>query len=421
MRSISHLSVSLLLSLPVPSASLGIHKADGEHEIFLKERTKLDDVIRHKLINPSPVGVRKLSDDEGEKFWLDYWQFVDHAAPIDHASGDGTSGSPDETQREFEGLGRNTSFIQAPFALHRHTAPQSHPRRLPRALAPLIKRAFECPVGSTPCTSIERPNSCCSDGTVCQLIKDTGLGDVGCCPGNTATCDGGIDTCPTDHLSCPDNPGGGCCIPGYSCFEEGCLSTVTVTVTPTNPAPTSTDIPPPTTTTEADSPTINPPWRPTSHPDTTSSPTASETPTTTEPPIPTDIGCPTGFYACSAHYAGGCCRTGRDCEPTSCPAPTVTTIVDSNGATVVVPVETGSSGPGEQTGTCAEGWKSCGVDDGGGCCPDGYGCGRASCTAEKGTGRVGKIQPENVGAGTGVEWRIAVLVWMVVVLWSLGW
>lgn len=403
MRSIFDLSLWLLLSLPVPSASLEHPRSGRKDEIPLEERTKLDDVIRHKLINHSPVGVRKLSDDEGEKFWLDYWRFA-------------------------EDFGQNASFLQPPYPLHGHILPQNRSRWLPRALAPIVKRSFECPVGSAPCTSIDRPNSCCSDGTVCQPIEDTGLGDVGCCPGGTDACDGGIDTCPEDHSSCPDHPGGGCCIPGYTCFEEGCLSTVIVTATPTHqlPTSTSTSIPPTTTTTEADSPTINPPWRPTSHPDTTATSTSSSpvTTTATSPEIPPDIGCPTGFYACSAVYAGGCCRTGRDCQATSCPAPTQTTIVDSNGATVVVPVESGPLGPMQtETGTCAEGWKSCAAEEGGGCCPDGYGCGWTSCTAEeKGeTGSVGKIPAESLGTGTGVEWRVVVLVWMVVVLWSWGW
>jgi hypothetical protein len=125
--------------------------------------------------------------------------------------------------------------------------------------------------------------------------------------------------------------------------DQGCIFAWTTTVTPTpTPRPTSTrpstseeiSTPPsasPTTTpspSPSETETIAPPWRPTSNPPTSTSPSPPQSPTN----IP---GCPTGFYACSAVYHGGCCRTGRDCNPTSCPAIPSTTVVNSNGVTVV--------------------------------------------------------------------------------------
>ena len=59
----------------------------------------------------------------------------------------------------------------------------------------------------------------------------------------------------------------------------------------------------------------------------------------------------------------------------------MTTIVNANGVTVVVPA---SGVPASSVGSCAQGWFLCG-DEGGavpGCCPSGYACGTASCGIE---------------------------------------
>ncbi|KAH0343936.1 hypothetical protein KCU81_g5053, partial [Aureobasidium melanogenum] len=46
-----------------------------EHE----HRIRRDVEIQQKLNLTSPCGMRKMSDDEGEKFFLDYWQFNEQA------------------------------------------------------------------------------------------------------------------------------------------------------------------------------------------------------------------------------------------------------------------------------------------------------------------------------------------------------
>ena len=89
--------------------------------------------------------------------------------------------------------------------------------------------------------------------------------------------------------------------------------------------------------------------------------------------------CPTGFYACEAYYAGGCCRTGRNCDTTSCPATSSTTII-SSGVTVVVPVGAAAT-LATPSGACASGWSTCAASVGGNCCPSGWQCGTASCTS----------------------------------------
>lgn len=133
-----------------------------------------------------------------------------------------------------------------------------------------------------------------------------------------------------------------------------------------------------------------PPVQPTTEPPTTI--TSAATTTTAHSTGPSV--CPTGFYACSAVYHGGCCRTGRDCDTTSCPTTSSTTIINSDGVTVAVP--TGSAATTASAGgSCATGWFSCAASAGGGCCPSGFACG-ASCTATASgtaTGTVGKGEP----------------------------
>lgn len=120
--------------------------------------------------------------------------------------------------------------------------------------------------------------------------------------------------------------------------------------------------------------------------------------------------CPTGFYACEARAEGGCCQTGRDCETTSCPPVEMTTII-TQGVTIAVPVD---DVPDEEaTETCAGGWFLCDEDedeDEAGCCPDGYKCGRESCTASDAseTGEVQKARPGS-GAVRAGSWLVGVL------------
>lgn len=99
--------------------------------------------------------------------------------------------------------------------------------------------------------------------------------------------------------------------------------------------------------------------------------------------------CPVGFYACSAIYQGGCCRTGRQCDTTSCPETSSTTVESNADRTIVAPADATST-----TSQCAGGWFSCAADMGGGCCPTGFVCGSVSCTAtatESGASATGTV------------------------------
>jgi hypothetical protein len=164
-------------------------------------------------------------------------------------------------------------------------------------------------------------------------------------------------TCRSDSNPCPSSLGGGCCHTDRVCASFGLCAL---------PPGSSTS----TTTTQSTSPSMTitggPPVRPT-----------SDLSTVTGPILTAD--CPVYFYACSAVYGGGCCQTGRDCAVTSCPPTTYTTIIDAS-RTVVVPVGPAAT-VNAPSGSCASGWATCAPELGGNCCPSGYQCGTASCTA----------------------------------------
>ncbi|KAL1899865.1 hypothetical protein Sste5346_002731 [Sporothrix stenoceras] len=276
-------------------------------------------------------------------------------------------------------------------------------RRAADALARLQRRQWGCPSGTSSCQSIGYPYSCCTTDETCYKVKDTGLGPVGCCPAGQ-TCGGAVSDCTSDSTACPESLGGGCCIAGYVCQGVGCVksssaatgtatgtSTSTTTSTTVATAGTATTVVVTVVVTETSSgelttrtTTITSTPGKTSAATTTSgggNPPVKQTLTTTASGLPAGY-CPTGYYACLASAGGGCCQTGRNCETTSCPpGAAMTTIVNTNGITVVVP-QTAAEAATTSSATCASGWFLCGASAGpvAGCCPSGYGCGTASCT-----------------------------------------
>lgn len=303
----------------------------------------------------------------------------------------------------------------------------------------LQRRQFACPGGTASCKDIGYPNSCCVAGETCFVVENTGSGPVGCCPSGVQ-CGGDVAPCPADHAACPADTGGGCCIPGFVCAPVGCVasaggggggggggvvtttetsvvpgpgpSTVVVTVTVTgggggvvtitttstvNPGPTSstTVVPPPPVTTTSTTVTSG-----------AQQPVRATTITSSAQPPGPVTPCPVGFYGCLATAGGGCCRTGRDCSVTDCPAVASTTIVNLNGETVVVPAA--GVPPATTAGSCATGWALCPPAAGplAGCCPTGYVCGTASCTFSSANGAqatVAKELPGAAGSGAGTS------------------
>ncbi|KAF2677271.1 hypothetical protein K458DRAFT_320047 [Lentithecium fluviatile CBS 122367] len=377
--------------------------------------------IRERLRREKPIGVKKMSVDEGEMFFLDNWIF---ASDIQSA----------EKRSEPDDFANITAQFVSPLRPHSETTLDSLQRF--RARSALMKRDFKCPDDTHDCSTIDAPNSCCSDGSFCISIEDTGFGSVGCCA-KGSFCAGEI-SCDADngYSSCPNSQNGGCCLPGYSCQDVGCVvagtsvtyvqpststtssstSSTAVIVVPTTASPSTT-----TTTaatsgcntgsfscpaslgggccqsglqcatgaaclgsgTSASTESPSAPVRPT-----------GETMTTATSTISDDI-CPSGFYVCSAYYPSGCCRVGRDCQTTgSCVPITSATIVNSNGMTIVAPsgASTATAGVATQGGSCPSAWYSCPADRGGNCCPEGYSCGE-QCTATSGTGVSLKVAP----------------------------
>ncbi|KAK6436519.1 hypothetical protein LTR95_007290 [Oleoguttula sp. CCFEE 5521] len=446
-------------------------KYHPEHEPLVKRQLE----IKQKLASQRPIGMRKMSEDEGEMFFLHYWDFGDASDGQDSTDGVDTSSSS------------NISIpLAAPLAPH---SPRNAGFGL-SARSIFARQWGACPVGSASCTSINRPNSCCQTGRTCTIVTDTGNGDVGCCP-QGETCGSTISSCDgsAGQTQCSGAGNGGCCIAGYTCYDVGCVLANTQTVVTTLPVETvttgqsssqpfstasgtsvgvagvgsvytttifqvSTATAPGSTGTVTSVTTVT--LAPTSSPGTTviagqgpltcspgfqSCPASlgggccqsgyacgavacgtATTATTTEasalPPARPTTGtdstvvvagglttaasstslinndsCPTGFYVCSAYYIGGCCRVGRDCASTSCPASESTAVV-SSGVTVIAPAvatqtstttvggaSSGASAAAGTQGNCANGFYLCGADQGGGCCASGFVCGTSSCAA----------------------------------------
>jgi progranulin len=420
---------SLLLLISCLSSSANSLSLKDEHDLANEAILKREADIQQRLQWQRPSAVRKMSSDPSEKFLLDYWIF-------------------DNTPELFLN-GSSEGVLQNSMRPHSAALGNRYmPRYLdPRGLTILFRRNFECPSGSRACTSINRPNSCCSTDASCQLIQDNGFGDVGCCPSGE-TCGNSLSGCGSGAVSCQ---GGGCCLAGYQCVQNGCLqaSTTTIVVAPptssSSPAqPTTITVtavqtisqsngPPETVTTtvvvtattteEPEEPATTSTTRSTSEEESSSSsglqppvgPTSGDVVTTTAEStmIPPGDACPTGFYGCSAVHQGGCCQTGANCDTTSCSAIQSTTVVDTNGVTAVAPTGVEATGAAEGR-TCAGGWFSCPASVSGGCCPTGYGCAVSSCTAtaapDGGSHPLGKQAPE--GSATkigGKDWMFLLL------------
>ncbi|KAE8153489.1 hypothetical protein BDV25DRAFT_149245 [Aspergillus avenaceus] len=355
--------------------------------------------IQEQLSQAPAQGMKKMTDDEGEKFLLDYWFFESNSTDRPDTK------EPKTTETAFH----PRSYPDEP------SAPLDNSTALDGwmgPISPLLRRDFQCPSGTYSCTSINRPDSCCSTGSSCELVQDTGSGDVGCCPSGQQ-CSGTIGSCKPGYTSCSASLGGGCCIPGYQCVTGGCAKVYTVTITVGSTVLVSTVTSTvPATSTASRSSTVNT-WAPTTGEFTPPArPTSLTTATTSQT---TGAFCPIGFYACSAVYHGGCCRTGRDCDTTSCPQ-TPSTTITTNDRTIVVPAPTPT------IGRCASGWFSCADTVGGGCCPTGYACG-SSCTAvttATTTGTVAKGQPTYSAADKRMPARLKILGMSVVgLLWTM--
>lgn len=200
-----------------------------EDEVHIKRGLK----IQERLARESPIGVKKMSADEGEMFFPDYWLFggereaenTDRRGPLNlerreqdfsqhshnWSSSDELSDNSNTSLPIFSPLRPHSDQIGLHGFYHRYIQRDT-----------LFARGFRCPDGTSNCSSIGQPDSCCSTADSCISITDTGYGTVGCCPIGQ-TCAGSI-SCDTanGYSSCPNSPNGGCCLPGYVCYGVGC-------------------------------------------------------------------------------------------------------------------------------------------------------------------------------------------------------
>lgn len=168
--------------------------------------------IASQLAEGPARGVRKMSDNEGEKFFLDYWDFVGSSGAITERQ---LSESVNLTMVDTES---ENGYSPAQFVAQSYPFEPSFPPLFEKGLQ---ARNFKCPTGTSPCTSIGRSDRCCGSGETCEIVADTGHGNVGCCA-SWKTCSGMIGSCANGYTACSHALGGGCCIPGYDCVEGGC-------------------------------------------------------------------------------------------------------------------------------------------------------------------------------------------------------
>lgn len=166
-----------------------------------------------------PSVIRKMSDDEGEKFYFDYWSWDDTFLSLAPSKREAVNGSITALEEPQPAILLHTS-TDADLLLSAEEK-RNYARSARRALYMLLGRDFQCPTGTFSCTSIGQPDSCCGDGATCVIVQDTGLGVVGCCPAGE-TCGDTVSSCGSGYSSCASSLGGGCCIPGYTCVTGGC-------------------------------------------------------------------------------------------------------------------------------------------------------------------------------------------------------
>lgn len=198
-----------------PNATYG--ESPSQHVDSLFQR---DAVAEPSLPQKPARGLKKMSDDEGEKFYFHYWQF-DDGLPVTAMSN--YTGSDDAYPLDGD---RGDKIQNRSYPLRPALAPEERQASSRRAVTPryiprLFRRDFKCPVGTAACSGIDRPKRCCGEDDTCTLIQDTGSGDVGCCP-KGQTCSDTIGSCPGEYSTCSESLGGGCCIPGYECVQGGC-------------------------------------------------------------------------------------------------------------------------------------------------------------------------------------------------------
>ncbi|KAK0863864.1 hypothetical protein LTR87_016013 [Friedmanniomyces endolithicus] len=211
-----------LLALPASLLSVMLATQVGAQELAwgdvglrLADRNDIyrrrDSEIEQQPARQAPAGVRKMSDDEGEKFFFHYWDLGDELA---HSNASSTL-----------------------FPASRPLAAHSNNSRTPIALfgRSIFARDFQCPADTSSCSAAGNADLCCPTGQDCATVA----GSICCCPPGE-TCTDSCAACNTaaGYTSCPN---GGCCVPGAVCAGTGCVfygtATTVVTLSTTSASP----------------------------------------------------------------------------------------------------------------------------------------------------------------------------------------
>lgn len=150
-----------------------------------QRRRQLEAVEEHLRLGRSPVGVLKMSSDEGEKFYMDYWQFEGELEQSQLLN-TGISLRARDEEEEARLLANSSATVsfRPPFALHTEEWSDTlgfedlrarsvvDDRSSAAVLAMLTKRGFQCPTGTANCTDAGFPNSCCPTTEYCYPIQE---------------------------------------------------------------------------------------------------------------------------------------------------------------------------------------------------------------------------------------------------------
>lgn len=247
LHSLPLLRIWLSISVPVQGAESSAIAKSGpsENSTTSTQSTPAEFILHHaiasKLASGPASGVRKMRADEGEKFFFEDWYFGDERADssglsergLSHQNWNESSNLSTELEADAEDGDEDgdqynrtpARFIAQSFPFESSFPPFSGSNLnldpASEARSRLEARNFECPTGTSACTSIGRSDRCCGSGETCEIVADTGYGTVGCCP-SSKECSGAIGSCPSGYSACASALGGGCCIPGYDCVAGGC-------------------------------------------------------------------------------------------------------------------------------------------------------------------------------------------------------
>jgi hypothetical protein len=208
--------IALCATSPVVAAKADSHQQQWPHNVpkhlkYFPEdeaHVKRGLSVAQRLQYEKPIGVKKMSLDEGEMFMLDNWIFAPESQQPS-----GRSGMDDLSNITVRAVSPLRPLAQSDWLARMHIRDV------------LLKRQFKCPDGTSSCQSIGAPDVCCGTGSNCITINGgSDAGNVGCCP-KGQTCAGSVSCdAASGYTSCPGSSNGGCCLPGFKCQGVGCKS-----------------------------------------------------------------------------------------------------------------------------------------------------------------------------------------------------